>query len=239
LSRLGGPNFHEIPINRPLAPVHNNQRDGHMRQTINAGKSSYHPNTIGDGDPSQAKSKEGGFVSCHERIDAQKVRARSQSFLTILSRQSKSVSLLHKLIKTINPITPDLFQMVLKGFERTLTKKCKMEKRNTANGKGVENQTPEKRPIEDKSNPDGQDPVNHVAFEQIEKDLNSKILEITMRIMEHYPELSHYLEEMPVTVPTESDPEITLNQLRSYYDSLNSLLNKYEEEYIRKTKNKH
>ncbi len=36
--RLGGPNFHEIPINRPIAPVHNNQRDGHMRQTINRGK---------------------------------------------------------------------------------------------------------------------------------------------------------------------------------------------------------
>ena len=35
LIRLGGPNFHEIPINRPVAPVHNNQRDGHMRQTIN------------------------------------------------------------------------------------------------------------------------------------------------------------------------------------------------------------
>ena len=38
LIRLGGPNFHEIPINRPIVPVHNNQRDGHMRQTINKGK---------------------------------------------------------------------------------------------------------------------------------------------------------------------------------------------------------
>ena len=45
LSRLGSPNFHEIPINRPVTPVHNNQRDGHMRQTINPGQSSYHPNT--------------------------------------------------------------------------------------------------------------------------------------------------------------------------------------------------
>ena len=35
LIRLGGPNFPEIPINRPVAPVHNNQRDGFMRQTIN------------------------------------------------------------------------------------------------------------------------------------------------------------------------------------------------------------
>ena len=86
LSRLGGVNFHEIPINRPIAPVHNNQRDGHMRQTINAGKSSYHPNTTGNGDPAQAKAAEGGFVSYHERIDAQKVRARSQSFFDHFSQ---------------------------------------------------------------------------------------------------------------------------------------------------------
>ncbi len=86
LSRLGSPNFHEIPINRPITPVHNNQRDGHMRQTINAGKSSYHPNTTGDGDPAQAKAAEGGFVSYHERIDAQKVRARSQSFFDHFSQ---------------------------------------------------------------------------------------------------------------------------------------------------------
>ena len=86
LSRLGSPNFHEIPINRPIAPVHNNQRDGHMRQTINTGQSSYQPNTTGGGCPFQAKAAEGGFVSYHERIDAQKVRARSQSFFDHFSQ---------------------------------------------------------------------------------------------------------------------------------------------------------
>src|SRR6195256_4673507 len=45
LTRLGGPNFHEIPINRSVAPVHNLQRDGHIRQTINTGKATYHPNS--------------------------------------------------------------------------------------------------------------------------------------------------------------------------------------------------
>lgn len=64
-------------------------------------------------------------------------------------------------------------------------------------------------------------------YEQMEKDLNSKILEITMKINDQYPELTQYLEEMPVTVPSENDPEISLNQLQSYYDSLNSILNKY------------
>ncbi|SHM13657.1 catalase [Flavobacterium xanthum] len=80
LSRLGSPNFHEIPINRTIAPMHNNQRDGHMRQEINVGRVSYHPNSLGGGCPFQAKIEEGGFASFNERIDAQKVRDRSESF---------------------------------------------------------------------------------------------------------------------------------------------------------------
>lgn len=80
LSRLGSPNFHEIPINRSIAPTHNNQRDGHMRQEINTGRVSYHPNSLGGGCPFQAKIDQGGFASFNERIDAKKVRERSESF---------------------------------------------------------------------------------------------------------------------------------------------------------------
>ncbi len=80
LIRLGGPNFHEIPINRPLAPVHNNQRDGHMRQTINQGRVSYQPNSLGGGCPMQAKSNMGGFMSYAENLTGQKVRARGEKF---------------------------------------------------------------------------------------------------------------------------------------------------------------
>ncbi|MBF4515521.1 catalase [Flavobacterium sp. ANB] len=80
LSRLGSPNFHEIPINRTIAPMHNNQRDGHMRQEIPVGRVSYHPNSLGGGCPFQAKIEEGGFASFNERIDAHKVRERSASF---------------------------------------------------------------------------------------------------------------------------------------------------------------
>ena len=80
LIRLGGPNFHEIPINRPVVPVHNNQRDGHMRQTINKCVASYHPNSLGGGCPYQAKMAKGGFASYGERIDAKKIRERSPSF---------------------------------------------------------------------------------------------------------------------------------------------------------------
>jgi len=61
----------------------------------------------------------------------------------------------------------------------------------------------------------------------IEKEFNSKILKTTMTIMEKYPELYNYIEEMQETIPGEKDSEITLTNLKSYYDSLNSMLNKY------------
>lgn len=86
LIRLGGPNFHEIPINRPVVPVFNNQRDGHMRQTINKGKASYNPNTTGGGCPYQAGKMNGGFTSYTERIDAHKIRERSSSFFDHFSQ---------------------------------------------------------------------------------------------------------------------------------------------------------
>jgi catalase len=86
LIRLGGPNFHEIPINRPITPIHNNQRDGFMRQTINKSKTSYNPNSLGRGCPFQAKAMEGGFTSHVERIDAKKIRERSPSFFDHFSQ---------------------------------------------------------------------------------------------------------------------------------------------------------
>lgn len=81
LSRLGSPNFHEIPINRSVNTVHNNQRDGHMRQQIVKGKTSYDPNSIGGGCPFQAMMSEGGFTSQEERVSGAKIRERSSSFV--------------------------------------------------------------------------------------------------------------------------------------------------------------
>ena len=62
---------------------------------------------------------------------------------------------------------------------------------------------------------------------ETEADLNSGILKITMTIQNKYPELSKYLEEMKVTIPDEKHPEINLKNLKAYYDSLCTLLNKY------------
>lgn len=80
LSRLGGPNFHQIPINRPVVPTHNNQRDGMMQTEIVKGQTAYFPNSLSGGCPHLAKIAEGGFHSYEERIDAKKIRNRSESF---------------------------------------------------------------------------------------------------------------------------------------------------------------
>lgn len=86
LIRLGGPNFHEIPINRPVVPVHNNQRDGFSRQQINKGKTAHSPNGMAGGCPFQAGRMQGGFTSVNERIDAHKIRDRSPSFFDHFSQ---------------------------------------------------------------------------------------------------------------------------------------------------------
>lgn len=86
LLRLGGPNFHEIPINRPVVPIHNNQRDGLQRHQINKGQTSYNPNSLGGGCPFQAGVAKGGFTSHPERIEASKIRNRSASFFDFFSQ---------------------------------------------------------------------------------------------------------------------------------------------------------
>jgi catalase len=83
ISRLGGPNFHEIPINASLAPVHNNQRDGLHRQAIARGRVAYEPNSLGGGCPFQAGMK--GFASFPKAImennePVDKLRGKPEKF---------------------------------------------------------------------------------------------------------------------------------------------------------------
>jgi catalase len=78
LLRLGGPNFHEIPINAPIAQVHNNQRDGFHRQGVHRGRVSYEPNSLAGGCPFQAGA--GGFSSFAEPIREDKVRGKPEKF---------------------------------------------------------------------------------------------------------------------------------------------------------------
>ncbi len=82
ISRLGGPNFHEIPINRPTCPYHNFQRDGMHRMEIDTNPANYEPNSINDNWPRETPPapKRGGFESLAERVDGEKIRNRSPSF---------------------------------------------------------------------------------------------------------------------------------------------------------------
>jgi len=78
ISRLGGPNFHEIPINAPVAAAHNNQRDGMHRQAIARGRVAYEPNSLGGGCPFQAGMQ--GFQSFPQPIADDKVRGKPEKF---------------------------------------------------------------------------------------------------------------------------------------------------------------
>ncbi len=78
ISRLGGPNFHEIPINAPVAQVHNNQRDGMHRQAIARGRVAYEPNSLGGGCPFQAGMS--GFRSFPQPVEEDKVRGKPEKF---------------------------------------------------------------------------------------------------------------------------------------------------------------
>lgn len=95
LSRLGGPNFHELPINAPVAQVHNNQRDGIHRQAIHRGRVSYEPNSLAGGCPFQAGMT--GFRSFPEHNEEDKVRGNPVLFADHYSQarlfwQSQSVA---------------------------------------------------------------------------------------------------------------------------------------------------
>ncbi|MDP2021135.1 MAG: catalase [Hydrogenophaga sp.] len=78
ITRLGGANFHEIPINAPLAPPHNNQRDGLHRQAIPRGRVAYEPNSLGGGCPFQAGAA--GFVSFPQPLEGDKLRGKPEKF---------------------------------------------------------------------------------------------------------------------------------------------------------------
>ena len=83
ITRLGGVNFHEIPINAPLKEVHNNQRDGLHRQAIPRGRVAYEPNSLAGGCPFQAGLN--GFNSFPEAVSSQaitedKIRGKAEKF---------------------------------------------------------------------------------------------------------------------------------------------------------------
>jgi len=76
LTRLGGPNFEQIPINRTAAPVDDNLRDGFMQQAVHHGRTPYLPNGVGGGCPVLAGAEDGGYIHVPKPVAGAKVRER-------------------------------------------------------------------------------------------------------------------------------------------------------------------
>ncbi len=76
LIRLGGPNFHEIPINRPVCPMRNFQRDGHMRMQVPPGRVAYEPNSLDPASPRENPAR--GFASFADPNAGPKQRLRPE-----------------------------------------------------------------------------------------------------------------------------------------------------------------
>ncbi len=77
LSRLGGPNFHQIPVNAPKCPFANLQRDGHMQMQVPKGRVNYEPSSLQGDTPRETPA---GFRSHASTADGRKGRVRPESF---------------------------------------------------------------------------------------------------------------------------------------------------------------
>ncbi|WP_351119578.1 catalase, partial [Psychrobacter sp. SMN/5/1215-MNA-CIBAN-0208] len=79
LSRLGSPNFAQIPINAPKCPFANNQQDGHMQMQVPKTRTLYEPQSLDATRPRESVKR--GFESFHEQLDdGVKGRVRAESF---------------------------------------------------------------------------------------------------------------------------------------------------------------
>jgi catalase len=78
--RLGTANFENLPINKPVCPVSNDQRDGFSQYNIPTSKVNYFPNSLGGGCPMAAPENMGGFAHYIEKMQGHKIRERSESF---------------------------------------------------------------------------------------------------------------------------------------------------------------
>jgi catalase len=80
LTRLGGPNFAQIPINQPVAPVRHHQQDGFHQHQIPLGPGNYHPNSLAGGCPFVAGTEAGAFTHFPQAVDGVMLRKRSETF---------------------------------------------------------------------------------------------------------------------------------------------------------------
>jgi catalase len=80
ITRLGGPNFAQLPINRPHCPVNDMLRDGLHQSAIHTGVAPYRPNSIDGGEPLPALAENQGYVQSARPIDGVAIRSNPASF---------------------------------------------------------------------------------------------------------------------------------------------------------------
>ncbi|CAM5694296.1 catalase [Streptomyces griseomycini] len=81
ITRLGGPNFPQLPINRPHAPVNDMLRDGVHQTAVHRGVAPYRPNSLDGGCPFTAGADTGAYTEAPVRVpEARKVREAPESF---------------------------------------------------------------------------------------------------------------------------------------------------------------
>ncbi|UXS29233.1 catalase [Staphylococcus delphini] len=124
ISRLGGPNFNQIPINRPVNEVHNNQRDAMHQMNVHKGQTAYHKNALNHNDPHTTPREEGGYEHYQEKVEGHKIRKRSASFEDYYS-QAKLY---------LNSLTKPEYEHMVAGFSFEIGM-CKsiMVKQNAVN----------------------------------------------------------------------------------------------------------
>lgn len=168
LSRLGGPNFHEFPINKSIAPVHNHQRDGRARHEVVKSRVSYEPNSLGGGCPFQAKAFAGGFTSFPAQSEGAKVRARGEKFFEHFSQaklffQSQTITEKNHIVEALRFELGKVETKVIR--ERVLYQLAHVDQdfaRNVAHGLGIS--VPQKMPPLNMSVPADHDPQDYQSL---------------------------------------------------------------------------
>ncbi|KAI9491016.1 catalase-like domain-containing protein [Zychaea mexicana] len=163
INRMNSANFMQIPINRPVNPVHNNQRDGYMQQNVHKGKVAYYPNGLQDNTPSMVEADQGGYIDYPEKMGGVKQRGKSAKFfdyytqarlyynsLTPAEKQqmidglrfeigkSKSLDVRKRMITVINNVDNDLARRIAKRINVPLPEKVVDNDNKTSVGISME-----------------------------------------------------------------------------------------------------
>ncbi|KAI8983866.1 catalase-like domain-containing protein [Pilobolus umbonatus] len=164
LNRMNSANFMQLPINRPINPVHNNQRDGYMQNKIHKGDVAYYPNELQDNTPEVVNPDQGGYIEYPEKIDgATKIRGRSPKFFDFYSQprlfynsltdaekqqlvdagrfeigKSKSMNVRKRMIDELNKVDNSLARRIAYGIGVDLPEKVVDNDNQTSVGLSIE-----------------------------------------------------------------------------------------------------